>query len=85
MAGNLDKSDIELRKNIASRFKEFRENSGKSQTEFAYELGMDKQTWYRLEKGRGATIYTINKFCKNQGITLSQFFDSPIFKDARKL
>jgi DNA-binding XRE family transcriptional regulator len=84
MAGNLDKTDIELRKKIALRFKGFREASGKNQTEFAYDIGMDKQTWYRLEKGRGATIYTINKFCKTQGITVSQFFDSPLFKEPKK-
>ena len=81
MAGSLDKIDIELRDKIAQRIKELRESSGKSQTEFALELGIDKQTLHRLETGRGATIYSINKFCKVRGITLSQFFDSPIFID----
>lgn len=84
MAGNLDKVDAELRKKIALRIKELRESSGKNQTQFAYELGVDKQSLYRLEKGRGATIYTINRFCKTLGITLGQFFDSSIFKDSRK-
>lgn len=84
MAGNLDKADAELRKKIALRIKELRESSGKNQTNFAYELGVDKQSLYRLEKGRGATIYTINKFCKTIGISLSQFFDSSIFKEAKR-
>ena len=84
MAGNLDKTDIELRKKIALRIKELRQSSGKNQTEFAYDLGIDKQTLYRLENGRGATIYSINKFCKVREITLSQFFDSPLFKDSKK-
>lgn len=83
MAGSLDKIDIELREKIAERIKELRESSGKSQTEFAYDLGIDKQTLYRLETGRGATIYSINKFCRIRGITLSQFFDSSIFKDSK--
>jgi transcriptional regulator with XRE-family HTH domain len=84
MAGSLDKIDIDLRKKIAERIKELRESSGKNQTEFAYDLGIDKQTMYRIESGRGATIYSINKFCKVRGITLSQFFDSPVFKDSQK-
>lgn len=84
MAGNLDKADAELRAKIAARIKELRETSGKNQTEFAYDLGVDRQTMYRLEKGRGATIYSINKFCKTRGITLSQFFDSPLFREIKK-
>lgn len=80
MAGSLDKIDIELRDKIAQRIKELRESSGKNQTEFALELGIDKQTLHRLETGRGATIYSINKFCKVRAITLTQFFDSPIFE-----
>ena len=84
MAGSLDKIDIELRDKIAERIKELRESSGKSQTEFAYDLGIDKQTLYRLESGRGATIYSINKFCKVRGITLSEFFDSAVFRESKK-
>jgi transcriptional regulator with XRE-family HTH domain len=80
MARELDKIDQELRKRIAIRFKELREESGKNQTEFAYSYGKDKQTQNRLEGGRGATIYSINKFCKATGITLSQFFASPLFE-----
>lgn len=80
MAGSLDKLDLELRDKIAARIKELRESSGKSQTEFALELGVDKQTLHRLEIGRGATIYSINKFCKVVGITLSEFFDSAVFR-----
>jgi len=84
MAGSLDKIDIALREKIAQRIKELRESSGRNQTEFADDLGIDKQTLYRLESGRGATIYSINKFCKVRGITLSEFFDSPLFKEFKK-
>jgi transcriptional regulator with XRE-family HTH domain len=84
MAGSLDKLDIELRDKIAARIKELRESSGKSQTEFALELGVDKQTLHRLESGRGATIYSINKFCMVIGMTLAEFFDSAVFGEAKK-
>ena len=80
MAGNLDKEDLELKKKISLRIKELRVLSGKKQTEFAYDLGIDKQSLNRLEGGRGATVYTINKLCKAIGISLTQFFDDPIFK-----
>jgi transcriptional regulator with XRE-family HTH domain len=80
MGRELDNTDIKLRKQIALRLKELREFSGKNQTQFAYNYGKDKQTQNRLEKGRGATIYSINKFCKAIGITLSEFFNSPLFK-----
>jgi transcriptional regulator with XRE-family HTH domain len=81
MAGNLDKEDLELKRKIALRIKELRKLSGKKQTEFAYDLGVDKQSLNRLEGGRGATIYTISKICKALEISLIQFFDSPIFKN----
>jgi transcriptional regulator with XRE-family HTH domain len=84
MARELDKIDQELKKRIAMRFKELRKESGLNQTEFAYSYGKDKQTQNRLEGGRGATIYSINKFCKAQGISLSDFFDSPLFYDNKK-
>jgi transcriptional regulator with XRE-family HTH domain len=80
MSRELDKIDQELKKRIALRFKELRKESGKNQTEFAYDYNKDKQSQNRLEGGRGATIYSINKFCKALGITLSHFFDSPLFQ-----
>jgi transcriptional regulator with XRE-family HTH domain len=84
MSRELDKIDQELKKRIAMRFKELRVESGKNQTDFAYSYGKDKQTQNRLEGGRGATIYSINKFCKAKGITLSDFFDSPLFGEGKK-
>lgn len=84
MAAPLDKIDQELRKKIAFRIKELREKTGKKQKQFADDYDTDKQTWNRYEKGRGASIYTVNKFCKAIGISLSDFFDSPLFKDSKK-
>jgi len=77
----LDNNDILLKGKIAKRIKSLRENSGKNQSTFASDSEKDRQTLSRWETGRGATIYTINKFCKEIGISLSKFFDDPIFKE----
>lgn len=75
----LDDIDNDLKKAISLRFIELRESSGKNQTQFAYDYGKDKQTQNKFEKGKGASIYTINKFCIALNITVADFFDSPIF------
>jgi len=77
----LDKIDIDLRQRISQRMIQLRELSGKKQQEFAYEYGKDKQTQNKWEKGsRGASIYTINKFCIALGISLTEFFASDLFE-----
>ncbi len=80
MPAKLDNTDIQLKLAIAKRFVELRKDSGKTQEKFAHEAGRDKQSYNKNEKGKGATIYTINKFCLEYNITLKQFFDSPLFK-----
>jgi transcriptional regulator with XRE-family HTH domain len=84
MSRELDKIDKDLKEAIAIRITELREGTGKNQTQFAYDYGKDKQTQNRFEKGRGATIYTINKFCIALGITIAYFFDSPLFEKKKK-
>jgi transcriptional regulator with XRE-family HTH domain len=79
MPAKLDNIDINLKLAIAKRFAEIRKDSGKTQEAFAHESGRDKQSYNKNEKGKGATIYTINKFCIENGITLKEFFDSPLF------
>ena len=64
---------------LSKRLKELRIQSGKTQETFAHEAGWDKQSYNRNEKGKGTTIYTINKVCSELGITLKEFFDSPLF------
>jgi transcriptional regulator with XRE-family HTH domain len=81
MAPELNKIDKDLKVKIAMRFKELREQSGKSQTGFALSYEKDKQAQHRLESGRGASIYSINRFCIALGIPLISFFDSPIFNE----
>jgi transcriptional regulator with XRE-family HTH domain len=81
MSARLDDIDEKLKDSIALRIIELRKTSGKGQSEFARELmTKDKQALHRVEKGRGASIYTINKFCSALEISLSEFFDSPLFR-----
>jgi len=77
---SLDSIDLELKKRIAKRIADLREATGKKQSEFAKESLKDRQTLHRWEKGRGATIYTINKICIELEISLDDFFNDPLFK-----
>jgi transcriptional regulator with XRE-family HTH domain len=79
MPAKLDNIDVQLKLAIAKRFEEIRKHSGKTQEAFAHGSGRDKQSYNKNEKGKGATIYTINKFCFENDISLKQFFDSPLF------
>lgn len=79
MPAKLDNIDTKLKLAIAQRFKEIREGTGKTQQNFAHESGRDKQSYSKNERGKGATIYTISKFCLENDITLSEFFDSEKF------
>lgn len=79
MPAKLDNIDIKLKRAIAQRFKEIREASGETQQSFAHGSGRDKQSYNKNEKGKGATIYTINKFCIENEMTLEEFFNSELF------
>lgn len=79
MPAKLDNIDNALKLAIAKRFKELRKEAGKTQEDIAYESGRDKQSYNKNERGKGATIYTVNKFCLDNGINLKDFFDSPLF------
>ena len=81
MAIKLEKQDIKFQHKIGLRLTEVREATGKNKTEFAYELGLDKQAISRVEKGTGTSIYMIRKYCSFTGISLKKFFDSPLFDD----
>ncbi|WP_167288925.1 helix-turn-helix transcriptional regulator [Paraflavitalea devenefica] len=84
MAVVLSKEDLHLKKQITARLKELRESTGKNQVDFAYDIGLDKQALNRIEKGNGATLYTILKYCKYFGMSFKDFFDSDLFKGIGK-
>jgi len=79
MPAKLDNIDLKLKRAIAQRFKEIREASGETQQDFAHGSGRDKQSYNKNERGKGATIYTINKFCIENEISLGDFFSSDLF------
>lgn len=89
----LSKEDIVLANKVADRIKELRiQSTGIKQIDFANKYNIDRQIVSRWEsplkidsktgkiKGRGITIYTVNKFCNLIGITLKDFFDDPMFQ-----
>ncbi len=80
MADKLDKDDLKFKQKIVERLRQIRESTGKNQTQFAYELNVDRQVISRIESGSGTSIYMIRRYCKYAGITVKEFFDSPIFK-----
>jgi len=80
MPAKLDDFDLRLKLAIAHRFKSIRQEAGKTQENLAHGYGRDKQSLSKNERGQGASIYTICKFCAENGITLSEFFDSEEFR-----
>jgi transcriptional regulator with XRE-family HTH domain len=79
MPAKLDNVDLKLRRAIALRLKNLRYSLGRTQKDIALETGRDKQSYSKNERGKGTTIYTISKFCAENGISLSDFFNSDEF------
>ncbi len=60
---------------IASRLKELRKNKGYSNYEhIAFELGMSRSAYWRLETGVNFELKTLIKICKLLEISLEDFF-----------
>ncbi|WP_207632898.1 helix-turn-helix domain-containing protein [Foetidibacter luteolus] len=76
----MDDIDIDLKRKIAQRMKDLRISTGKKMSEFAKDSEKDRQSLHRWEKGRGATVYTINKFCREIGITMKDFWNDSLFE-----
>lgn len=73
-------------KQIAARLNELRKAKGYTNYEhIAFELGMSRSAYWRLEQGVNFELKTLIKICKLLEVTLEEFFkgiDSP--KPARK-
>ena len=55
--------------------KQLRKEKGFNNYEhFAYELGMSRSAYWRIEKGANFEIRTLLRMCKLLGITLQDFF-----------
>jgi transcriptional regulator with XRE-family HTH domain len=79
----LTQQDKVLKSAIAQRIEDLRVGTGLTQSQFAKEHAIDRQAisrWEDIDGERGVTIYTIKRFCSMVGISLSNFFDSDLFK-----
>ena len=75
-------ADIELKNNIKKRINNLLEDKGLKQNDFATISFKDRQAinrWTNLNNDRGVSIYTIAQFCLALNITLTYFFDDPLF------
>ncbi|HQQ95016.1 MAG TPA: helix-turn-helix transcriptional regulator [Bacteroidia bacterium] len=61
---------------IGERLKELRKLKGFSNYEhIAFELGMSRSAYWRIESGENFEIKTLIKICKVLGITMKEFFE----------
>lgn len=61
---------------ISDKLKQIRKEKGYSNYEhIAFELGMSRSAYWRLESGENFSLKTLIKICKLLGITLEQFFE----------
>jgi transcriptional regulator with XRE-family HTH domain len=60
---------------ISKRLKELRKEKGfKNYEHFAYELGMSRSAYWRIEKGSNFEMKTLFRICKLLGISVQEFF-----------
>jgi transcriptional regulator with XRE-family HTH domain len=63
---------------ISNRLKELRKEKGfKNYEHFAYELGMSRSAYWRIEKGSNFEMKTLFRICKLLGISVQEFFSDP--------
>jgi transcriptional regulator with XRE-family HTH domain len=70
---------------LAKRLKELRKKAGyKNYEHIAYELGMSRSAYWRLETGVNFEIKTLVKICELLNITLEEFFEGIDLPKANK-
>jgi transcriptional regulator with XRE-family HTH domain len=63
---------------ISKRLKQLRKEKGyKNYEHFAYELGMSRSAYWRIEKGSNFEMKTLFRICKLLDITVHEFFENP--------
>jgi transcriptional regulator with XRE-family HTH domain len=61
---------------IAEKLKALRKEKGyKSYEHIAFELGMSRSAYWRLESGENFNLKTLIKICKLLDVTLKEFFE----------
>ena len=64
---------------VSERLKELRKEKGfKNYEHIAFELGMSRSAYWRLESGENFSLKTLVKICKLLDVTLEQFFEGVI-------
>ncbi len=73
---------------IAERLKELRKQKGyKNYEHIAFELGMSRSAYWRLESGENFSMKTLIRICKQLGVSCEEFFegvDVPRIKKGKK-
>jgi transcriptional regulator with XRE-family HTH domain len=60
---------------ISARLREIRKEKGYGNYEhIAFDLGMSRSAYWRLENGENYSLKTLIKVCKVLGVTLEEFF-----------
>ena len=68
-------------KSIGKRLKELRKKRGyKNYEHIAFDLGMSRSAYWRIESGANFEIKTLLKICKLLNITLEEFFSDEFVK-----
>lgn len=80
----LTAKNITLRNSIKKRVNELIDIYNLRKIDLANNALKDRQAinrWTNLNEERGISIYTVEEFCDLINISLSDFFDSPIFNN----
>ena len=69
-----------ITKMVGLRIKDLREGLGMSQETIANSIGMARTYFAEVETGkRNVSIRNLTKITKGLGVSLAEFFDSPLF------
>lgn len=73
--------DAKVKDTVAERFKELCNERGISPNSLAVRSGVTPSTVYSMldSSQHSVTVPTVKKLCDGLGITLKEFFDSPVF------
>lgn len=75
MDNSQDKIETKELEAIASRLKELRKSKGYNNYEhIAFDLGMSRSAYWRLETGKNFELKTLIKICRLLDVSLEEFF-----------
>lgn len=74
--GTPEKVNFEELKVISARLKELRKEKGyKNYEHIAFDLGMSRSAYWRLENGANFELKTLIRICRLLKVTLEEFFE----------